>query len=73
MEKEEKIFFRYLIFFVILGGVGGLLTGLFFTFFPGSAFIMMVLGIFVGLVIGFIVGTFAKMKVLKNKQDRYKI
>lgn len=73
MMKEEKIVWNFVIIFVIIFGLLGLIAGTFFNFFPGSFFILLVSGIFVGLVLGFIVGTIVKITKVTKEKDKYKI
>ncbi len=73
MYKYDKLVMNYVVFFVILGVMVGLIIGNFFTFFPGSLFILSVTGGFVGLITGFVIGTIVKFIKIKQEKDKYNI
>ncbi|MCS7165390.1 MAG: hypothetical protein RMJ51_03825 [Candidatus Calescibacterium sp.] len=70
---QDKIFFRTVLIFAIVFGIIGFLAGNFFDFFPGSSFILLLFGGFLGMIVGVIIGTILKFKKLSSEKDKYKI
>lgn len=71
MDNKGKI--NYIVVFSIVFAIIGFISGYFFTFFPGSNFILLLLGFFVGIVLGFFVSWFINLRDIDKEKRKYKI